>query len=79
MEDKVYNLIVLPKVSSFLIFFFKEQYNITLEDDRKKIIKETLLQQDQKKEWATEVYVNFLSFFFIVDFSSSHRELQNFK
>ncbi|XP_070313274.1 coiled-coil domain-containing protein 83 isoform X3 [Odocoileus virginianus] len=32
-----------------------EQYKITLQDDRKKIIKETLLQQDQKKEWATEI------------------------
>ncbi|XP_066216804.1 coiled-coil domain-containing protein 83 isoform X1 [Saccopteryx leptura] len=31
-----------------------EQYKITLEDTRKRIIKETLLQLDQKKEWATE-------------------------
>ncbi|XP_054432145.1 coiled-coil domain-containing protein 83 [Pteronotus mesoamericanus] len=31
-----------------------EQYKITLEDARKKIIRETLLQLDRKKEWATE-------------------------
>ncbi|XP_054293975.1 coiled-coil domain-containing protein 83 isoform X5 [Pongo pygmaeus] len=31
-----------------------EHYKITLEDARKKIIKETLLQLDQKKEWATQ-------------------------
>nr|XP_054517167.1 coiled-coil domain-containing protein 83 isoform X7 [Pan troglodytes] len=31
-----------------------EHYKITLEDTRKKIIKETLLQLDQKKEWATQ-------------------------
>ncbi|XP_037378977.1 coiled-coil domain-containing protein 83 isoform X1 [Talpa occidentalis] len=31
-----------------------EQYKITLHDARKKIIKETLLQLDQKKEWATQ-------------------------
>nr|XP_016775422.1 coiled-coil domain-containing protein 83 isoform X8 [Pan troglodytes]XP_054517168.1 coiled-coil domain-containing protein 83 isoform X8 [Pan troglodytes] len=32
----------------------REHYKITLEDTRKKIIKETLLQLDQKKEWATQ-------------------------
>ncbi|XP_063527372.1 coiled-coil domain-containing protein 83 isoform X6 [Pongo pygmaeus] len=32
----------------------REHYKITLEDARKKIIKETLLQLDQKKEWATQ-------------------------
>ncbi|KAG8514782.1 Coiled-coil domain-containing protein 83 [Galemys pyrenaicus] len=31
-----------------------EQYKITLQDARKRIIKETLLQLDQKKEWATQ-------------------------
>ncbi|XP_004683321.1 PREDICTED: coiled-coil domain-containing protein 83 [Condylura cristata] len=31
-----------------------EQYKITLEDARKRIIKETLLQLDQRKEWATQ-------------------------
>ncbi|XP_055139109.1 coiled-coil domain-containing protein 83 isoform X3 [Symphalangus syndactylus] len=31
-----------------------EHYKITLEDARKKIIKETLLQLGQKKEWATQ-------------------------
>ncbi|XP_035884606.1 coiled-coil domain-containing protein 83 isoform X2 [Phyllostomus discolor] len=38
----------------------KEQYKITLEDARKKIIRETLLQLDQKKEWATENAVKFI-------------------
>ncbi|XP_073072033.1 coiled-coil domain-containing protein 83 isoform X2 [Manis javanica] len=37
-----------------------EHYKITLEDDRKRIIKETLLQLDQKKEWATQNAVRFL-------------------
>ncbi|XP_037023539.2 coiled-coil domain-containing protein 83 [Artibeus jamaicensis] len=37
-----------------------EQYKITLEDARKKIIRETLLQLDQKKEWATENAVKFI-------------------
>ncbi|KAM5319688.1 coiled-coil domain-containing protein 83 isoform 1-T1 [Glossophaga mutica] len=37
-----------------------EQYKITLEDTRKKIIRETLLQLDQKKEWATENAVKFI-------------------
>nr|XP_035119983.1 coiled-coil domain-containing protein 83 isoform X5 [Callithrix jacchus] len=32
----------------------KEHYKVTLEDSRKKIVKETLLQLDQKKEWATQ-------------------------
>ncbi|KAI5193090.1 Coiled-Coil Domain-Containing Protein 83 [Manis pentadactyla] len=32
-----------------------EHYKITLEDARKRIIKETLLQLDQKKEWATQI------------------------
>ncbi|KAF5927077.1 hypothetical protein HPG69_018344 [Diceros bicornis minor] len=32
-----------------------EQYKITLEDARKRIIRDTLLQLDQKKEWATEI------------------------
>ncbi|XP_009005542.3 coiled-coil domain-containing protein 83 isoform X2 [Callithrix jacchus] len=31
-----------------------EHYKVTLEDSRKKIVKETLLQLDQKKEWATQ-------------------------
>ncbi|KAL0629841.1 Coiled-coil domain-containing protein 83 [Plecturocebus cupreus] len=31
-----------------------EHYKVTLEDARKKIIKDTLLQLDQKKEWATQ-------------------------
>lgn len=38
----------------------KEHYKVTLEDARKKIIRETLLQLDQKKEWATQVYFSFL-------------------
>ncbi|XP_049746648.1 coiled-coil domain-containing protein 83 [Elephas maximus indicus] len=37
-----------------------EQYKITLEDARKKIIRETLLQLDQKKEWATQNAVKFI-------------------
>ncbi|XP_045037988.1 coiled-coil domain-containing protein 83 isoform X2 [Desmodus rotundus] len=37
-----------------------EQYKITLEDARKKIIRETLLQLDQKKKWATENAVKFI-------------------
>lgn len=49
--------ISLVKLSNFL---FKEQYKITLEDARKRIIRDTLLQLDQKKEWATEVYFSFL-------------------
>ncbi|XP_070281908.1 coiled-coil domain-containing protein 83 isoform X3 [Myotis yumanensis] len=38
----------------------KEQYKITLEDARKRIIRDTLLQLDQKKEWATENAVRFI-------------------
>uniref|UniRef100_G1P5W0 Coiled-coil domain containing 83 n=1 Tax=Myotis lucifugus TaxID=59463 RepID=G1P5W0_MYOLU len=37
-----------------------EQYKITLEDARKRIIRDTLLQLDQKKEWATENAVRFI-------------------
>ncbi|CAK6448923.1 unnamed protein product [Pipistrellus nathusii] len=37
-----------------------EQYKITLEDARKRIIRDTLLQLDQKKEWATENTVRFI-------------------
>ncbi|KAM9659558.1 coiled-coil domain-containing protein 83 isoform 1-T1 [Trichechus inunguis] len=37
-----------------------EQYKITLEDARKRIIRETLLQLDQKKEWATQNAVRFI-------------------
>ncbi|XP_057551415.1 coiled-coil domain-containing protein 83 [Hippopotamus amphibius kiboko] len=37
-----------------------EQYIITLEDARKRIIRETLLQLDQKKEWATENAIRFI-------------------
>lgn len=56
------DIIVLPRISIVTAsnYLFKEQYKITLEDARKKIIRETLLQLDQKKEWATEVYFNFL-------------------
>ncbi|XP_055479613.1 coiled-coil domain-containing protein 83 [Psammomys obesus] len=37
-----------------------EQYKITLEDTRKKIIRETLHQLDQKKEWATQNAVGYI-------------------
>uniref|UniRef100_A0A8D0ZJ58 Coiled-coil domain containing 83 n=1 Tax=Sus scrofa TaxID=9823 RepID=A0A8D0ZJ58_PIG len=37
-----------------------EQYDINLEDVRKRIIRETLLQLDQKKEWATENALRFI-------------------
>ncbi|XP_036180658.1 coiled-coil domain-containing protein 83 [Myotis myotis] len=37
-----------------------EQYKITLEDARKRIIRDTLLQLDQKKEWATQNAVRFI-------------------
>ncbi|XP_003780896.1 coiled-coil domain-containing protein 83 [Otolemur garnettii] len=37
-----------------------EHYKTTLEDTRKKIIRETLLQLDQKKEWATQNAVKFI-------------------
>lgn len=54
--------IVLPRTSLAKAsnFLFKEHYKVTLEDARKKIIRETLLQLDQKKEWATQVYFSFL-------------------
>ncbi|XP_012497242.1 PREDICTED: coiled-coil domain-containing protein 83 [Propithecus coquereli] len=45
-----------------------EQYKITLEDARKKIIGETLLQLDQTKEWATQNTVKFID-------KSSYREI----
>ncbi|XP_013367260.1 PREDICTED: coiled-coil domain-containing protein 83 isoform X2 [Chinchilla lanigera] len=35
-----------------------EQYKITLEDTRKKIIRDTLLQLDQKKEWAAQIAIH---------------------
>lgn len=52
------NITVLPRISCVKPsnFLFKEQYKITLEDARKRIIRETLLQLDQKKDWATEVF-----------------------
>ncbi|XP_006926737.1 coiled-coil domain-containing protein 83 [Pteropus alecto] len=37
-----------------------EQYKITLEDARKRIIRETLLQLDQRKEWATQNSLRFI-------------------
>ncbi|KAM6173921.1 coiled-coil domain-containing protein 83 [Erethizon dorsatum] len=37
-----------------------EQYRITLEDARKRIIRDTLLQLDQKKEWATQNAVSLI-------------------
>uniref|UniRef100_A0A8C3W1Y7 Coiled-coil domain containing 83 n=1 Tax=Catagonus wagneri TaxID=51154 RepID=A0A8C3W1Y7_9CETA len=37
-----------------------EQYKISLEDARKRIIRATLLQLDQKKEWATENALKFI-------------------
>ncbi|CAH6792624.1 coiled-coil domain-containing protein 83 [Phodopus roborovskii] len=37
-----------------------EQYKITLEDARKRIIKETLVQMNQRKEWATQNAVKFI-------------------
>lgn len=53
---------MLPRISPVKAsnFLFKEQYKSTLEDSRKRIIRETLLQLDQKKEWATQVYFSFL-------------------
>ncbi|XP_069325207.1 coiled-coil domain-containing protein 83 [Eulemur rufifrons] len=45
-----------------------EQYKITLEDARKKIIGETLLQLDQKKEWATQNAVKLID-------KNSYREI----
>lgn len=54
--------IVLPRICLVKAsnFFFKEHYKVTLEDARKRITRKTLLQLDQKKEWATQVYFNFL-------------------
>ncbi|XP_027982596.1 coiled-coil domain-containing protein 83 isoform X2 [Eumetopias jubatus] len=37
-----------------------EHYKVTLEDARKRIIRETLLQLDQKKEWATQNAIRFI-------------------
>ncbi|XP_037053388.1 coiled-coil domain-containing protein 83 [Peromyscus leucopus] len=37
-----------------------EQYKITLEDTRKRIIRETLIQLDLRKEWATQNAVRFI-------------------
>ncbi|XP_048216590.1 coiled-coil domain-containing protein 83 [Perognathus longimembris pacificus] len=37
-----------------------EHYKVTLEDARKRIIRETLLQLEQKKEWATQNAVKFI-------------------
>ncbi|KAL1774627.1 hypothetical protein HispidOSU_028767 [Sigmodon hispidus] len=37
-----------------------EQYKITLEDARKRIIRETLVQLDLRKEWATQNAVRFI-------------------
>nr|XP_048291117.1 coiled-coil domain-containing protein 83 isoform X2 [Myodes glareolus] len=34
-----------------------EQYKITLEDARKQIIADTLIQLDQRKEWATQILI----------------------
>ncbi|XP_060223489.1 coiled-coil domain-containing protein 83 [Meriones unguiculatus] len=45
-----------------------EQYKITLEDTRKKIIRETLHQLDQKKEWATQNAVGYID-------KSNYREI----
>ncbi|XP_038169372.1 coiled-coil domain-containing protein 83 [Arvicola amphibius] len=45
-----------------------EQYRITLEDTRKRIITETLIQMDQRKEWATQNAVRFID-------KSNYREI----
>ncbi|XP_032751830.1 coiled-coil domain-containing protein 83 [Rattus rattus] len=37
-----------------------EQYKVTLEDTRKKIIRETLILLEQRKEWATQNAVRFI-------------------
>ncbi|CAK7315130.1 Coiled-coil domain-containing protein 83 [Vulpes lagopus] len=37
-----------------------EHYKVTLEDARKRIIRKTLLQLDQKKEWATQNAIQFI-------------------
>ncbi|XP_006144993.1 coiled-coil domain-containing protein 83 isoform X2 [Tupaia chinensis] len=47
----------------------KEHYKITLEDARKKINRETLLQLDQRKAWATQNAVRFID-------KGSYREIQ---
>ncbi|ELW68944.1 coiled-coil domain-containing protein 83 isoform X1 [Tupaia chinensis] len=46
-----------------------EHYKITLEDARKKINRETLLQLDQRKAWATQNAVRFID-------KGSYREIQ---
>ncbi|XP_077723465.1 coiled-coil domain-containing protein 83 isoform X4 [Canis aureus] len=38
----------------------KEHYKVTLEDARKRITRKTLLQLDQKKEWATQNAIQFI-------------------
>uniref|UniRef100_D4A891 Coiled-coil domain containing 83 n=1 Tax=Rattus norvegicus TaxID=10116 RepID=D4A891_RAT len=35
-----------------------EQYKVTLEDTRKKIIRETLILLEQRKEWATQIKIH---------------------
>nr|XP_048291116.1 coiled-coil domain-containing protein 83 isoform X1 [Myodes glareolus] len=45
-----------------------EQYKITLEDARKQIIADTLIQLDQRKEWATQNAVKFID-------KSNYREI----
>ncbi|KAM5182610.1 coiled-coil domain-containing protein 83 isoform 3-T3 [Callospermophilus lateralis] len=46
----------------------REQYKITLEDTRKKIIRETLMLLDQKKEWAAQNAVKLID-------KNSYREI----
>ncbi|XP_052033541.1 coiled-coil domain-containing protein 83 [Apodemus sylvaticus] len=45
-----------------------EQYKLTLEDTRKRIIRETLIQLEQRKEWATQHAVRFID-------KSNYREI----
>ncbi|XP_034345371.1 coiled-coil domain-containing protein 83 [Arvicanthis niloticus] len=45
-----------------------EQYKVTLEDARKRIIRETLIQLEQRKEWATQHAVRFID-------KSNYREI----
>ncbi|XP_075808986.1 coiled-coil domain-containing protein 83 [Microtus pennsylvanicus] len=45
-----------------------EQYKIALEDTRRRIIAETLIQLDQRKEWATQNAVKFID-------KSNYREI----
>ncbi|XP_028626408.1 coiled-coil domain-containing protein 83 [Grammomys surdaster] len=45
-----------------------EQYKVTLEDARKRIIRETLTQLEQRKEWATQHAVRFID-------KSNYREI----